>query len=312
MAVFTPLAALLQSQPSRVLCRPLRPWLAQVGTPTKHMQNLLKRSILVTGSTDGIGLQTALELAQQGHRVVIHGRNPQRCEQAVKRVKAAGYVAFDLGDRAAITTGATELRERFADLDTVVHNAGVFCKHRLHDHHGIEQSLSINHLGPALLTWHLLPVLRAVGSPQRPARLVFVASVAHHRGRINWADIGLREHFADGYPAYAQSKLANVLFAAALARRLDPAAVTVNSLHPGVVSTKLLKGGFAMEGPDSLADGAATSVKLAAAADVAGITGQYFVRGAPAEPSPQAQNKDEQDRLFAWTCTELQLDSGSW
>ncbi len=270
------------------------------------------RSILVTGSTDGIGRETALELAKLGHRVIVHGRDPLRCQQTATHVHAHGFVTFDLGDRAAIASGAAELRERFGDLDTVVHNAGVFCKHRQHDHHGIEKSLSVNHLGPALLTWHLLPLLRQVGTAQRPARLVFVSSVAHHRGRINWADLGLREHFADGYPAYAQSKLANVLFAAALARRLDPAAVTVNSLHPGVVSTKLLKTGFAMDGPDSLADGAATSVKLAQAPDVAGVTGRYFVRGTPAEPSPQAQSKDEQERLFAWTCSELQLDLSSW
>lgn len=270
------------------------------------------RTIFVTGSTDGIGLQTARDLIRLGHQVIVHGRQPGRVEQTAADLGAFGAVAFDLSDRDAVHVGAAEVAKRFGQLDTVVHNAGIFATARQLDRHGVELSLAVNHLATALLTYHLLPTLRAAPADKRPARLVFVASVAHSRGTMHWPDLTLEHGFGSGYAAYAQSKLANVLFAAALSRRLDPALVTANSLHPGVVSTKLLRAGFDMNGPDSLAEGAATSVFLAQASQAAGMTGRYFARSKPTDPAPHARDTAEQERLFAWTCQELGLPTEGW
>ena len=270
----------------------------------------MQRTILITGSTDGIGLQTAKDLIAQGHRVVLHGRNRQKANDAARMLGAAGAIAFDLGKRAEVVTAAEQLATLGVgrgELDSVVHNAGVFLTQFALDEHGIEATLAINHLGPALLTHHLLPHLRRPG-----ARLVFVASVAHTRGQMHWDDFTLQSRYGEGYPAYARSKLANVLFASALARRLDPVQVTSNSLHPGVVSTKLLRQGFGMEGPDSLQEGAATSVLLAASPQVAGKTGLYFARKQAVGEAPHARDLKEQQRLWDWTQQALGLAADSW
>jgi NAD(P)-dependent dehydrogenase (short-subunit alcohol dehydrogenase family) len=275
----------------------------------------MKRTILVTGSTDGIGLQTAKDLLAAGHRVVVHGRSLAKAKAASDHLGAHGAIAFDLGKPAEIRTAAEQLSG--LDLgpaapdgglvDSVVHNAGVFFTDWERAADGVEATLSINHLGPVLLTHTLMPVFR------RPdARLVFVASVAHTRAQMHWDNLDLQTGYAQGYPAYGRSKLANVLFATALARRFDPAQVTSNSLHPGVVSTKLLRTGFGMEGPDSLQAGAATSVHLAASADVAGKTGLYWARSQVTGASPLARDEAEQERLWQWTHEVLGLDPASW
>lgn len=265
----------------------------------------MHRTILVTGSTDGIGLQTAKDLIAQGHRVLVHGRSLAKARDAAKLLGAAGALAFDLGKRAEILTAAEQLGGQ--KLDSVVHNAGVFLTQFALGEGDVEATLAINHLGPALLSHHLLPHLNRPG-----ARFVFVASVAHTRGQMHWDDFSLKAHYGEGYPAYARSKLANVLFSSALARRLDPAQVTSNSLHPGVVSTKLLRSGFGMDGPDSLQEGAATSVLLAASPTVAGKTAQYFARKQAVGEAPLARDLNEQRRLWDWTHEVLGLDPASW
>jgi NAD(P)-dependent dehydrogenase (short-subunit alcohol dehydrogenase family) len=275
----------------------------------------MKRTILVTGSTDGIGLQTAKDLLAAGHRVVVHGRSLAKAKAAADHLGAHGAIAFDLGKSAEILTAAEQLAGLDLEagpaakglVDAVVHNAGVFFTDWQQAADGVEATLSINHLGPVLLTHTLMPMLR------RPdARLVFVASVAHTRAQMHWDNMDLQAGYAQGYPAYGRSKLANVLFASALARRLDPAEVTCNSLHPGVVSTKLLRTGFGMEGPDSLQAGAATSVYLASAAEVAGKTGLYWARSQVTGASPLARDEAEQERLWQWTHEVLGLDPASW
>jgi NAD(P)-dependent dehydrogenase (short-subunit alcohol dehydrogenase family) len=133
---------------------------------------------------------------------------------------------------------------------------------------GFELSFAVNHLAPFLLTCSLLPLLR-----NSQARVVTVSSIAHRRGHINFADLNHQSDF-EGYKVYAQSKLANILFANELAAR-EHGKLTSNSLHPGAVTSKLLQTGFGISGI-SPADGAKTSVYLATAPEVAQITGKYF------------------------------------
>lgn len=260
-------------------------------------------TVLVTGSTDGIGRETARQLVQRGAQVVVHGRDAAKV-QAVSAELAAlcgrpqpqGAV-FDLADFAALRLGAAQMVEHLPRLERVIHNAGVFATAVQLDAAGLERSWKVNHLAPLLLTHELLPLLLR----SAPARVVVVASVAHNRGQIHWDQLQAQA----GYAAYAQSKLANVMFARALAQRFDPSQLSAFSLHPGVVGTKLLKEGFGMDGPDSLQEGAATSVHCALAPELQALSGQYFARSQPAQPAPQAVKAADIERLWALSCEQV-------
>jgi NAD(P)-dependent dehydrogenase (short-subunit alcohol dehydrogenase family) len=202
-----------------------------------------EKVMLVTGATDGIGKATALELARRGARVIIHGRSVEKVARAkddISRAASAAQVETaiaDLGSLDQVRALAGDLLARFDRLDGLIHNAGVFMNERKLSADGFELTFAVNHLAPFVLTRELLPLLRASHS-----RVITVASVAHNRGQIDFDDLNAARGF-DGYRAYAQSKLANVLFANELAER-ERDYLTSNSLHPGVIGTKLLKAGF--------------------------------------------------------------------
>lgn len=245
--------------------------------------------ILVTGATDGIGRETARELTRRGARVLVHGRDPARMRATVEELRGLGGappepVAGDLSSLASVRALAAEVAGRGHAPEVVIHNAGVYMKKRELSVDGHERTFAVNHLAPFLLT-HLLLVGPA-GAGLR--RIVNVSSIAHGRGRLDLDDPQLLRQPFNSYVAYATSKLANVLFTVELARRLAGRGVTVNALHPGVTSTKLLTEGFEMEGSDSLADSAATSVLLALDPAVARISGTYFMRGRPSPMNPLA------------------------
>lgn len=246
--------------------------------------------ILVTGSSDGIGLETARTLAHNGATVLLHGRNLEKTALARKEVEAACSRSLPepvLGDLSSLKSAvgiAAELQERGVFPDVLVNNAGVFCKERVLSVDGIEQTMAINHFGPFALTRALL-----TQTGQRLRRIINVSSIAHTRGQLDLADLRLGNRRFDGYGAYAASKLANVLYTVALAEKLQ-GKTTVNALHPGVVSTKLLREGFGSGGSDSLADGAATSVMLALDPQWEHTTGQYFASRRPAAVNPLAKD----------------------
>lgn len=199
----------------------------------------------------------------------------------------------DLASFAAIRAMAAQLAAQGHRPAVLLHNAGVFMKTRERSVDGFEMTFAVNHLAPFLLT-HL--VLAGPAS-ELLRRIVNVSSIAHARGRIDLEDVQLLRRPFDGYAAYATSKLANVLFTVELARRLAAREISVNALHPGVTSTKLLTEGFEMQGRDSLADSAATSIKLALDPGLAGVTGGYYMHGKPA-PLHAAANDRELTRRF--------------
>ncbi|MEZ4385657.1 MAG: SDR family NAD(P)-dependent oxidoreductase [Nannocystaceae bacterium] len=247
--------------------------------------------ILVTGATDGIGRQTALELARRGAHVILHGRSEAKLAAAramiVREVADASLdaVRADLSALDEVRELAAAVGRSYPALDVLVNNAGVYMKSRELSRDGFERTMAINHYAPFLLSHLLLDNLRRA----RQGRIVNVASVAHTRGRIDLEDLDFAREWSE-YGAYAASKLANVLFTGELARRLEGATVTVNALHPGVVGTKLLTEGFEMEGSDSLGEGAATSVHLALAPEVGGTSGAYFVRSLVADVAASAKD----------------------
>jgi len=255
--------------------------------------------ILVTGSTDGIGRETARELTRRGARVLVHGRDPERAQATVAELRGLGGsppepVIADLSSLAAVRAMAAQLAQDSHEPEVIIHNAGVFMKQRARSVDGFEMTLAINHLAPFLLT-HLV-LESTVGAQLR--RIVNVSSMAHNRGRIDFEDLQLLREPFNSYGSYATSKLANVLFTVELARRVGHRRITVNALHPGVTSTKLLTEGFEMEGHDSLAESAATSVTLAMDPALREATGNYYVQRRPAPPHPVSQDRDVARRFY--------------
>jgi NAD(P)-dependent dehydrogenase (short-subunit alcohol dehydrogenase family) len=260
-----------------------------------------RRTVLVTGATDGIGRQTAMDLARAGLRVVVHGRTRPRVDEVLaqlrEQIEGADVegVSFDLGSIAAVRKGAALVAEKLGRVDVLLNNAGIFAEERVVTDAGVETTFQVNHLGPFLLTQLLLPLLR--GGDGRPAgRVINVSSIAHTRGRLHFDDLSLSKGYT-GYAAYAQSKLANVMHALALADREPEEAVLAYSLHPGVISTKLLRQGFGPVQGSSVQHGAKTSVMLATEPPPA-PSGSYFSESVATPPARAALDRGQRDKLW--------------
>ena len=261
--------------------------------------------VLITGATSGIGRQTARDIAHRGHRLILHGRSQDSLEEAARELAEASggeapeVVCADLASLDGVRQMAEALRDRFAAIDVLVNNAGVYMNERRLTADGYEMTFAVNHLAPFLLTHLLLDQLRGAGGR---ARVVNVSSIAHNRGRLDFDNLQAELQF-DPYEAYSRSKLANVLFTVELARRLGPEAdVAVNALHPGVVSTKLLTEGFGVQGSDSLEEGARTSVYLATAPEVEGVSGRYFKDCRQAPMNPVARDEALSQKFYDVSC----------
>lgn len=257
---------------------------------------------LVTGANAGIGRATAAGLARRGARVLLVSRDRGRGEAAREEIaRETGCDALelyqaDLSSQRQVRALAAEVAARHPRLDALVNNAAVYTRRRELSEDGIEMQLAVNHLAPFLLTTLLLPQLRAAA----PGRVVTVSSEAHQTASIPWDDLNGERRYG-GLRAYAWTKLANLLFTAELARREDPAALTANAAHPGVVGTKLLYSGWAplrllgrlLRTPE---EGARTSVWLASAPEVRGVSNGYYkdcraIRRSRAAADPEAARR---------------------
>lgn len=272
-------------------------------------------TILLTGASDGIGRQTASELAAAGAHLILHGRNQAKLDAVVaslERIPGHGAietVVADLSDLEQVRALAEEVDRRLGErgLDVLLNNAGVYLKQRETGAQGHELTWTVNYLAPFLLSHLLLPALQR---SEDGGRIVNVSSVAHSRGRLNWKDLNFTRGYS-AYDAYAQSKLALTMFSKELAERLGDQGPLVVSLHPGVVSTKLLIEGFGVEGSESLSEGAATSVHLALlpAERLRADNGGYFARKKIAASNPLVRDAEARARLYAQTCELLGIAS---
>ena len=255
--------------------------------------------VLVTGSTDGIGKETARRLARMGASVLVHGRSRERAEEAVFELRGEtgdeelGLVVGDLSSMEEVRGMAGQVREAGRGrLDVLINNAGVVAEGRTKTEDGHELTFAVNHLAPFLLTNLLLDELKG----SAPSRVITVSSELHERARMNFDDPGLESDWGPR-KAYNQSKLANVLFTYELARRLGGTGVTANALHPGVVGTKLLRQGFGARG-SSTTGAAEALVYLATSPEVEGVTGRYFRKGREAESSSASRDEAAQRKLW--------------
>jgi len=257
------------------------------------------KTILVTGASDGIGKQTALELARLGHHVLLHGRDESKTRAALEEIRQSvpgAWLSCYLADFSSLKQVihlADQVKKDHPRLDVLVNNAATFSKERLLSADGFELTFAVNHLAPMLLTLLLLDSLKAAA----PARIVNVASNAHRNLDAVDLDNLNGEKSYNGYDAYALSKLAKICVSYALARRLDSSGVAVNSLHPGVISTKLLRMSWD-SGGDSVKEGAKTPVHLASSPEMEGVSGRFYSRMAEKAPSPLAQNESLQEQFW--------------
>ena len=257
------------------------------------------KTVLVTGGTDGIGSETALQLARMGACVLVHGRDKEKGAEGlgtINRVicneKVSLYLA-DFSSLADVKRMAEDIKREQKELHVLVNNAGNFYRDRLLSSDGVEMTLAVNHIAPFLLTLLLLDLLKT----SAPARIVNVASSSHKLIKsVDLEDLEGESNY-DGFTAYSLSKLGNVLFTQSLADRLNGTSVTANALHPGVVNSKLLRKSYHLDGI-SVEEGAQTSVYLVSSPEVEGVSGKYYKNMREHPASDLSQDHDLQDAFW--------------
>jgi NAD(P)-dependent dehydrogenase (short-subunit alcohol dehydrogenase family) len=273
------------------------------------------RTVLVTGSTDGIGKATAMDLAHKGAKVLLHGRNSEKGRavlEEIRRITGNDSLEFfraDFSSQRQVRMLAAEIKESQDKLHVLINNAGTFSQQRRLTEDGLEMTFAVNHLAPFLLTHELLDLLKdSTLKDNAPSRIVTVASIAHWDAKVDWTNLQGERRY-DGFQAYALSKLGNILFTYALARRLkvQGTGVTANCLHPGVTRTKLLRAGFGDYPGAAPEEGAKTSVYLASSHDVENVSGLYFENRRPARSSPQSYGQELQERFWQVSMTLAKL-----
>ena len=273
---------------------------------------------LISGANKGLGKETCLKLAAMGAEVVMTARNQEQAQQVRNEIISATgndkvhLIVSDLSSFSGIISLESDFREKFSRLDVLVNNAGIFLTEYLEADGRVETQWMVNYLAPYLLTRRMLDLLKK--APE--GRIINVSSNAHFRGKIMFDDLNHKANY-NGFAAYSQSKLGNVLFTKALANQLAGSRVSVFSLHPGVVRTdignKNSKGWMSwlwrlgkpfMISPSK---GAETIVYLASHKQIAGLNGLYFVRSQPHPSSPLSNDRDLANKL--WKVSEEQVKS---
>jgi NAD(P)-dependent dehydrogenase (short-subunit alcohol dehydrogenase family) len=280
----------------RVACKPV----------TASMQG---RVCVITGSNTGIGKAAAEQIAALGAHVVMVCRNRGKAERAMADVTSAairggrgGSVELRMGDlssQAEVRRVAGEIAAAHPAIHVLVNNAGLALNRRELTVDGIERTFAVNYLAYFMLANLLLPALRAAGS----ARIVNVASHAHRGGRLEFGNLQGERRYRN-VAMYAASKLEDVTFTFAIARRLAGSGVTANALHPGVVATEIWRqvpvmnvlSRLFMLSPEK---GARTTVYLAASPDVEGVTGEYFDKCSIVQSAAIPHDERLQDELWA-------------
>jgi retinol dehydrogenase-12 len=248
------------------------------------------KTCVVTGATNGVGLETARGLAEQGAMVVLLGRNAEKGAACLADLKGsarhADRLSFVKGDLARLDDVRSMAARISADhprIDVLVNNAGLINAKRRETVDGFEETFAVNHLAHFLLTGLLLPSLRAAPA----GRVVNLSSNAHLAGRLDLDDLNRKGRKYSTFGAYGDSKLANLYFTYELARRLAGTSITANAVHPGAVASgfSLNNGGLAsvvmaLVRPFFLTPekGALTSIHVATAPDLEGVTGRYFYK----------------------------------
>ena len=281
---------------------------------------------VITGGNVGIGKETARALVAKGYRVLIAARSRQRAETAIAEIASTAgpqahqieYLALDLADLASVRAATAQIEARCPRLDLLVANAGLIASPRSETRDGFETTFGVNHLGH----FALIEGLRDRLTFSAPARVVIVASTAHKSSRgLDFDDLQRTKRRYGSWAAYCDSKLANVMFARELGRRLDGTGVVAHSLHPGFVNSEFGGGGdvggalrpllnlskkvFAIS-PEK---GAKTTIHVATSAEAGAVTGRYWSNSRLATPSKAALDDGAAKKL--WEISESLTNKNS-
>ncbi len=264
----------------------------------------------MTGATSGIGLESSVQLAREGHHLILVGRDAAKAEKARSDVRRRGgsdavdVLLADFSSQASTRALAKEVLDGYNRVDVLVNNAGTVFDRRTETEDGIEATFAVNHLAPFLLTSLLLDRLVA----SSPARIVNVASIGHFGGSLDFDNLGYERGGYSIMQAYARSKLAMVTWTRALATQLEGTGVTANAVHPGTVATNIWSGAPWFARPVlavakrltmvSSEEGAKRLTYLVGSAEVEGLTGLYFEDDLPKEPSRKAMDDVVAARLW--------------
>ena len=282
------------------------------------MRKLMKgKTCIVTGCNTGIGFETARALAEMGAKVVVIVRSPEKVADTITRLKEntgsdeiVGY-PIDLSSQRDIRKGVSLILNDFPIIDVLVNNAGTWFSKLTYTEENIEMQFAVNHLAYFLLSHLLLPSLARSKDP----RIVNVGSDSHFQGKIRFNDINLTNRY-HGLRAYAQSKLANVMFTYEFERRKTLKKLSVYCVQPGLVKTNIgLKNTISLHGIAwkirrmggvTPAEGAQTSIYLASSPEAKGLSGKYWDKCKPKKSSKRSMIKEDAQRL--WLLSEKLCD----
>jgi NAD(P)-dependent dehydrogenase (short-subunit alcohol dehydrogenase family) len=271
---------------------------------TKMMKDN-RKTCLITGSSSGIGKETAIELSRKGYRVIMLCRDSEKSRNAWAEVKElvedndADLIYANLSSLDSIRKAAEEIKSKYDVIDVLINNAGVFKRKLTMSEDGIEINLAVNFLAPFLLTNLLLPLIKKSDS----ARIINMTSELYKDGKVDFGKTNINNKY-NGNKAYANSKLLVVLFTYQLAKILKDDKITVNCVHPGVVQTDVFRDfpkwvnrmlGLFISKPE---EGAKPSIYLASSDEVRNISGKYFSKMKIKETKEITH--DENVRQYVW------------
>lgn len=268
------------------------------------MSNLKNKVCIVTGSTSGIGLVTAKELSKLGATTILVARNKERGEIALKEVieysknDKTDLLICDFSSQSSIVEFVKTFKSKHNRLDILINNAGMMSDNRKETNSGIELTFAVNHLGYFITTNLLLDLLKNTPS----SRIIVVASDLHYRGKIIIDNLMLKNNY-NGFQAYSNSKLANILFTYKLNKILEGSDTSVNAIHPGVVKTK-----FGIDdrnsnlifsaGKISPEESVRALIYLSTSAETQDVSGKYFNKMGMEQSSAMSYNKSLADALW--------------
>ena len=268
------------------------------------------RTCLITGATDGIGKEAAIELAKKGCNLILIGRSKEKGEKVVEQIRKVAeshvdidYFTADLMLMKEVSRVADEVSRKYPRIDILLNNVGALFAFRDVTEEGFERTFALNHLGYFLMTKKLLPLVEKSDYK----RIVNVSSSAHYGIDFEFDNMNGEKKYT-GFDTYKKSKLANVMFTYELAKRIEGTGITANCLHPGFVSTNFGKNNSFLWRhfirvamwltAISVKDGAKTSIHLACSDEVKDITGRFFANCEVKKGSSKAKNEEHNQKLW--------------